>query len=67
MHTAEASMELFKQVAGVTKDDVALDVACGPGLVACAFATIAKHVTGVDITPAIRLSRAQGDLQQAGQ
>jgi ubiquinone/menaquinone biosynthesis C-methylase UbiE len=53
MHTAEASMELFKQVAGVTNADTALDVACGPGLVACAFAAVARHVTGIDITPAM--------------
>jgi ubiquinone/menaquinone biosynthesis C-methylase UbiE len=62
MHTAEESMELFKQAAGVTRDDIALDVACGPGLVACAFATVAKQVTGVDITPAM-LEQAR-QLQQ---
>jgi len=62
MHTAEESMELFKRVAGVTRDDIALDVACGPGLVACAFAKIAKHVSGVDITPAM-LEQAR-QLQQ---
>ena len=31
--------------------DTVLDVACGPGLVACAFARVAKHVTGIDLTP----------------
>jgi ubiquinone/menaquinone biosynthesis C-methylase UbiE len=31
--------------------DEVLDVACGPGTVACAFAKSAKHVTGIDITP----------------
>ena len=30
-----------------------LDVACGPGLVACAFARVAKEVTGIDLTPAM--------------
>jgi ubiquinone/menaquinone biosynthesis C-methylase UbiE len=65
MHTAEESMELFKQVAGVTRDDIALDVACGPGLVACAFATAAKRVTGVDITPAM-LEQARQLQQREG-
>jgi ubiquinone/menaquinone biosynthesis C-methylase UbiE len=31
----------------------ALDVACGPGILACAMADHARHVTGVDITPAM--------------
>lgn len=31
--------------------DNVLDVACGPGLVACEFAAHAKHVTGIDFTP----------------
>jgi len=30
-----------------------LDVACGPGMVACEFARHAGQVTGVDITPAM--------------
>lgn len=34
-------------------DDTALDVACGPGLVACAFARHCAHVTGIDLTPAM--------------
>jgi SAM-dependent methyltransferase len=30
-----------------------LDVACGPGLVACPLAEVARHVTGIDLTPAM--------------
>ena len=30
-----------------------LDVACGPGIVACAAASHAGHVTGIDLTPAM--------------
>jgi SAM-dependent methyltransferase len=30
-----------------------LDVACGPGIVACAAALQAGHVTGIDLTPAM--------------
>jgi len=30
-----------------------LDIACGPGLVVCAFARIVRHATGIDLTPAM--------------
>jgi SAM-dependent methyltransferase len=30
-----------------------LDVACGPGLITCEIARSARHVTGIDITPAM--------------
>ena len=33
--------------------DTVLDVACGPGIVACAFAEKVKQVTGIDLTPAM--------------
>lgn len=33
--------------------DTVLDVACGPGIVACEFARHAREVTGIDITPAM--------------
>lgn len=45
--------ELLLEFSGVNSDDNVLDVACGPGIVACAFATRAKHVTGIDLTPAM--------------
>ena len=34
-------------------DDTVLDVACGPGLVVCAFARVVRHATGIDLTPAM--------------
>jgi SAM-dependent methyltransferase len=37
--------------------DSVLDVACGPGLVVCAFAPLVRHATGIDVTPAM-LERA---------
>jgi ubiquinone/menaquinone biosynthesis C-methylase UbiE len=49
--------------ANVTPLDVVLDVACGTGQVAVAFARVAKHVTGIDLTPAM-IYRAQA-LQAA--
>jgi ubiquinone/menaquinone biosynthesis C-methylase UbiE len=42
-----------------------LDVACGPGLVACPLAQIARHVTGIDLTPAM-IEQAQAKQQAAG-
>ena len=38
--------------------DTVLDVACGGGLVVCAFAPHVKHATGIDMTPAM-LERAR--------
>jgi ubiquinone/menaquinone biosynthesis C-methylase UbiE len=46
-------------------DDTVLDVACGPGLLACAFARIVRHAVGVDITPAM-LDQARKNQQQHG-
>lgn len=33
--------------------DAALDVACGPGVLACALAKVVLHATGIDLTPAM--------------
>ena len=45
--------------------DTVLDVACGPGLLVCAFAKVVKHATGVDVTPAM-LDQARKEQHQAG-
>jgi SAM-dependent methyltransferase len=42
-----------------------LDVACGPGILACAMAPHARHVTGIDITPAM-IAQAQVRHTAAG-
>jgi len=47
------ALQLLVDAAGTTADDTVLDVACGPGLVACAFARTARQVTGIDLTPAM--------------
>ncbi len=39
-------------------DDTVLDVACGGGIVVCAFAPKVRHATGIDMTPAM-LDRAR--------
>src|SRR5215813_10891366 len=52
-HTNEESLRLLIEMARLSGDDTVLDVACGTGMVACAFATTANHATGIDITPAM--------------
>jgi ubiquinone/menaquinone biosynthesis C-methylase UbiE len=42
-----------------------LDVASGPGLLACAIARVAKHATGIDMTPAM-LEQARKTQQEQG-
>jgi len=52
-HSHEAALNRMLEMSGVTPDDTVLDVACGPGLVAMAFASRAAYVRGIDITPAM--------------
>jgi ubiquinone/menaquinone biosynthesis C-methylase UbiE len=52
-HSAEDSMRLVREAVGIGPGDVVLDVACGPGIVACDFARVAARVVGVDLTPAM--------------
>jgi SAM-dependent methyltransferase len=60
----EAALRTVVDFSGAGPDDTVLDVACGPGILACAFAKVARHVTGIDLTPAM-LERAR--LLQAEQ
>jgi SAM-dependent methyltransferase len=52
-HNDEDTNRLVIETAGIGSDDMVLDVACGPGLITCAVAGVARHVTGIDITPAM--------------
>ena len=61
----EEALNRIVQWAGAGPDDTVLDVACGPGLLACAFARVAKHVTGIDMTPAM-LEQARKTQQEQG-
>jgi ubiquinone/menaquinone biosynthesis C-methylase UbiE len=58
----EAALRLVVEFSGAGPDDTVLDVACGPGIIVCAFAKVVKHATGLDLTPAM-LDRAR-TLQQ---
>ena len=51
--------------ADIGAEDEVLDVACGPGLVACEVAKVARHVTGVDLTRAM-IEQAEAGLYSLG-
>jgi ubiquinone/menaquinone biosynthesis C-methylase UbiE len=59
----EDALRRIVDIAGAGQNDTVLDVACGPGLLACAFARVARHVTGLDLTP--RMLEQARALQQA--
>lgn len=52
IRNAEA-LNRIVQLAGAGQQDTVLDVACGPGLLVCAFARVVRQATGIDITPAM--------------
>ena len=52
-HNDDDTNRLVIETAGISPEDTVLDVACGPGLITCAVAGVARHVTGIDITPAM--------------
>jgi SAM-dependent methyltransferase len=49
----EEALKLVVDFTGTTPEDTLLDVACGPGLIVCAFATVIRHATGIDLVPAM--------------
>src|SRR2546430_15631217 len=52
-------------MADAGSEDSVLDVACGPGLLVCAFARVVRHATGIDLTPAM-LEQARALQQKQG-
>jgi ubiquinone/menaquinone biosynthesis C-methylase UbiE len=56
--TDERALQMIVEAALAGPDDTVLDVACGPGLVVCAFARHVREATGIDVTPAM-LDRAR--------
>jgi SAM-dependent methyltransferase len=61
----EEALRLLVTASGAGPADTVLDVACGPGLVVAAFARVARHVTGIDLTPAM-IDRARTLLREDG-
>jgi SAM-dependent methyltransferase len=47
------ALQMIVDAAAPGSDDTVLDVACGGGLVARAFAPHVRHATGIDVTPAM--------------
>ena len=58
-----SSLDILTGLSRPSSNDLALDVACGPGLVACHFSPLVAHITGLDITPEMirQAERAQTD------
>ena len=52
-HSNAAAMELILRATGLASEDKVLDVACGPGITECDFASVASRVEGIDLTPAM--------------
>src|SRR5258708_3080004 len=52
------ALKMIVEAAEAGPDDLVLDVACGGGIVVCAFAPHVRHATGIDMTPAM-LDRAR--------
>jgi ubiquinone/menaquinone biosynthesis C-methylase UbiE len=65
MHSDEESVRLLMRAAEVSAEDRVLDVACGPGLVACAVAPAVREVVGLDLTPAM-IEEARRQQQARG-
>ena len=63
--SSDEILDLMVTTCGTTARDRVLDVACGPGLTACAFAKVAASVTGIDITPAM-IERAKARQVKMG-
>jgi SAM-dependent methyltransferase len=61
----EAALQLIVEWSGAGPGDTLLDVACGAGHVACAFARTVRHATGIDLTPAM-LDRARALQAERG-
>jgi ubiquinone/menaquinone biosynthesis C-methylase UbiE len=55
--TDENALKLIVAAGQPAPDQTMLDVACGGGIVVCAFAPHVRHATGIDMTPAM-LERA---------
>ena len=56
---------LLVETADIGPEDEVLDVACGPWLVACEVAKVARHVTGVDLTRAM-IEQAEARQESLG-
>jgi SAM-dependent methyltransferase len=63
--TNEDALRMIVEAAQPVPDDRLLDIACGPGLVVCAFAPRVREAIGIDVTPAM-LDRARKQAADKG-
>jgi SAM-dependent methyltransferase len=63
--TNEGALRMIIEAAGAAPTDTVLDVACGGGIVVCAFAPHVRSATGIDMTPAM-LEQAQSLAAEKG-
>jgi len=61
----EEALQHLMDACGAGPSDSVLDVACGGGLVVCAFARVVRRAEGIDITPAM-LDRARALAAEKG-
>jgi ubiquinone/menaquinone biosynthesis C-methylase UbiE len=59
------ALRMIVDAAAPSPADTVLDVACGGGIVVCAFAPHVRHATGIDMTPAM-LDRAREHAAEKG-
>jgi SAM-dependent methyltransferase len=62
---SEDTLRMIVELTNASGVDRSLDVACGPGLMVCAFAKVVRDAAGIDITPAM-LQRAKMEAAGAG-
>ena len=63
--TDAGALKMIVDMAAPGPGDTVLDVACGGGIVVCAFAPDVKHATGIDMTSAM-LDRARALADEKG-
>jgi ubiquinone/menaquinone biosynthesis C-methylase UbiE len=63
--TNAEALNLLVRMSGAGPQDTVLDVACGAGLVVCAFAPVVRQATGIDFTPAM-IKRGQALQEEKG-
>ncbi len=61
----QEALNRIVELSSASPEDTVLDVACGPGLLVCAFARVVRHATGIDLTPAM-LEKARELQEQQG-
>jgi len=61
----EQALRQIVEFTGAGPQDTVLDVACGGGIIVCAFARVVRHATGIDLTPAM-IERARALQAEQG-